>query len=266
MRVDTEMAAVSNETRPARERHRFGRLRPRELMPIHAISGRTLGLGYRSSEEEIEGWVGYEMPLLPSAEGFTSGWRFVCLLPNPSTAEDYREFLTKVWSNTSEHIFPAFISSPENASDIESPPTVPSTGRADVDARLLLWRVRNLDAAVELARRSISAEVADRLTELRNLPYNRSAGEEPLNFESVQWFLDYCSRRQVVGRPLMTVTPDGTIQGDWRRGSDRWLTIRFFPDGMAWVFIQDGTNRGSCRVSASKLLTDECMIQFPDWA
>lgn len=206
------------------------------------------------------------MLLLPSAEGFTSGWRVVHLLTNPSTAEEYREFSTKVWSNTSEHIFPAFISSSENASDIEPLPIVPSTGRDDVDARLLLWRVRNLDALIELARRSISAEVADRLIELRNQSYDPSAGEEPLNFESVQWFLDYCSRRQVVGRPLMTVTPDGTIQGDWRRGSDRWLTIRFFPDGMAWVFIQDGANRGSCRVSASELLTDECMMQIPDWA
>lgn len=260
------MAYVSNETRPARERHRFGRSRPLELLPIHTISGRTLGGWYRSPGEEIEGWVRHEMPLLPSAEGFTSGRHFVRLLPNPSTAEDYREFLTKFLSDTSEHIFPALISSSENASDIEPPPSVLVTGRDDVDARRLLWHLKDLDALIELARKSISAEIADRLTELRSQPYDPSAGEQQLNFESAQWFLDYCSRRRVVDRPLMTVTPDGTIQGDWRRGSDRRLTIRFFPDGMAWVFIQDGANRGSCRVSASKLLTNECMIQIPDWS
>lgn len=84
---------------------------------------------------------------------------------------------------------------PEDGSDVEPLPVLPSTGRPDVDARLLLWRVRNIDAAIKLTRINVSADIADRLVVLRNHPCDTSSGEEPLQLESIQWFLDYYLRR-----------------------------------------------------------------------
>ena len=124
----------------------------------------------------------------------------------------------------------------------------------------------DLEAAIKFAHRSISNEVADRLDELRNQLYDRSAGEEPLNFDSVRWFLDYCVRRGAKERPLMTVTPDGIMQGDWCQGKDRRLTIRFFPDGMAWVAIRDGSSRGAWQEPARNLLTGKSLVRTPNWA
>ncbi len=130
----------------------------------------------------------------------------------------------------------------------------------------MVTRGFDLDAAIKFAHRSISHEVAELLGELRTQPYDRSAGEKPLNLDSVRWFLDYIVRRGATERPLMTVASNGIIQGDWCQSKDRRLTIRFFPDGMAWVAIRDGSSRGAWQEPTRNLLTSKSLVRIPDWA
>lgn len=185
---------------------------------------------------------------------------------NPAARDYYQEPQITILADASEPPSYGFAWSFENASDIEPRPSVPPTGHDDVDTRILLWRVRNVDAAIKLARRSISIEIAERLRELRTQPYDRSAGEEPLNFDSLRWFLDYCIRKGSTERPLMTVTSDGIIQGDWCQDKDHRITIRFFPDGMAWIAIRDGSRRGAWQEPSQILLTEKSIARIPDWA
>ena len=155
---------------------------------------------------------------------------------------------------------------PEDGSDVEPLRISPSTGCADVDARLLLWRVRNVDAAIKLTRIAVSAEIADRFVVLRNHPCDTSSGEEPLKFESIRWFLDYYLRRRKEDRPLIGMTPDGIVEANWLASKGRHLTIRFFADGRVWVAVRGIGNSGSCEMLARDLLSDRSLIRIPDWA
>jgi hypothetical protein len=217
------------------------------------------------SEKEHEEWVGHSKRAFTRITAGDLGFILIDLTEH-STLIGYHEPLIEIATDASESAFSGFGLSTENASEIESRPSWRVTGRTDVDARAVLWHVRNLDAAIEFARRSVSVEIAERLGELRNQPYDRDAGEEPLNLDSVRWFLDYCVRRGAAERPLMTVTLDGIMQGDWRQGKERRLTIRFYPDGMAWVAIGDGSSRGAWQEPARNLLTNKSIARIPDWA
>ena len=183
-----------------------------------------------------------------------------------STGLSHLEHLAPILSNASHAVFVGPVSRPDDGSEIELLPATPTTGRPDVDARLLLWRVRTLDAAIQVARSNISAEVADRLVELRNQPRDVSAGEEPLTLNTVQWFLDYYLRREKEERPLIGMTPDGLVEVHWQQDRDRQLTIRFFVDGTVWIAIRDGSSRGSWEMLARDLLTDRSLVRIPDWA
>ena len=183
-----------------------------------------------------------------------------------STSEPYFEPSTHLLPDMSDSAPVRSDPHPEDGSEIELFSRSPSTGRADVDARLLVWHVRNVDAAIELARRVISVPVADRLTDLWRQPRDASADEQPLNLSSVQWFLDYIVRRGKNERSLMGMTPDGMIECQWRRERDQQLTIRFFGDGTVWIAIRDHNTRGSWEMLARELLTEQSVVRIPDWA
>lgn len=183
-----------------------------------------------------------------------------------STSESQFEPSTHLLSDISDSAPVRSDPHPEDGTEIEPFSRSPSTGRADVDSRLLVWRVRNVDAAIELARRVISIPVADRLTDLRRQPRDASAGEQPLNLSSVQWLLDYIVRRGKNDRPLMGMTPDGMIECQWRRDRDQQLTIRFFDDSTVWIAIRDHRTRGTWEMAACDLLTEHSVVRIPDWA
>lgn len=154
----------------------------------------------------------------------------------------------------------------ENATDIDPSLTGPETVPTIVDAREKLWRITKLKDAIDFARHSISVGLAERLTGLQGLPYRREAGEKSLSLKSVLWFLDYCLRRGKIKQPLMSLTPDGMLQGDWQADKTRRLTLRFFPDGRVWAAIRDGSVHGAWEMPASLLLSEESLVRIPDWA
>ena len=187
-------------------------------------------------------------------------------LAEDSTRIPYMEWLTPFASDSSESRFFVSDTDSDEGSDIEPLPTTPPTGRPDVDARMLVWRVRNVNAAIALSRSAISSDVADRLLELWSEPRDVEAGEESLHLESLQWFLDYLLRRGKKERPLIGMTPDGIIEGHWQPDENRQLTIRFFGDGTVWVAVRDYSRRGSFEILAPDLLTDGSLIHIPNWA
>ena len=187
-------------------------------------------------------------------------------LAEDSTRIPYMEWLTPFVSDSSESRFVISDTDSDEGSEIEPLPTTPPTGRPDIDARMLVWHVRNVSAAIALTRSAISSAVADRLLELWSQPRDVEAGEESLHLESVQWFLDYLLRRGNKERPFIGMTPDGMIEGHWQRNRNQQLTIRFFVDGAVWIAIREGSTRGSWEMLARDLLTDKSLVRIPDWA
>lgn len=176
------------------------------------------------------------------------------------------------WTNCSMDLFSNNVvdevphPKPEGASTADFAPTPPSTGSPVADARWALWRVATIGEMIEVARRYLPGEIVARLQELWFEPYDPEQGDRPLGCGSVRWFLDYCLRRGVAERPLMTVTPDGLMQADWRPDKSCSLTIRFFEDGTVWLAIRSPDDRGSWEMRATKLLTEKARVRIPEWA
>ncbi len=124
---------------------------------------------------------------------------------------------------------------------------------------------KNLDELIKVARELASPEIADRLVELRDEPIDPEEGEQPLSMESVRRFLDYCIRRGVIKRPRMAVTPNGDVEGTWVQGKEGRVVIRFFPDGLVWVAINEPKIRGSFEAKASDLRSKKFRIRLPNW-
>lgn len=154
----------------------------------------------------------------------------------------------------------------ENASEVSPPPAERRTGQTLVDARRTLLHSMSWEELLRVAQDYLPIEFAQRLTQLRGQAFDPDQDEKPLNFESVRWFIDYCLRRAVIKRPIMTVTPDGVIQGNWHKDKTNRVTIRFFPNGLAWISIRTALTRGSLEVPTQFLLTERSPVRIPKWA
>ena len=154
----------------------------------------------------------------------------------------------------------------ENDSEVTSPSPEPRTGQILADARRELWRCTTWEELIRAIQVHLPTEIAQRLAELHDQPYDLRQGEAALNFDSVLWFADYCLRREVQKRPLMSVTPDGVIQGDWRKNAKHRVTIRFFPNGVAWIALRTPFVGGSLEVPTQLLLNKDCPVTIPQWA
>ena len=167
--------------------------------------------------------------------------------------------LSAVWDKP-EHV------GSENASEVTPPLAEHHIGHALADARIDLWHSTSWEELIRVVRDYLPIEFVQQLTQLHGQPFDPDQGEEPLNFESVRWFIDYCLRRAVKRRPLMTVTPDGVIQGNWHKDKTNRVTIRFFPNGLAWISIRTAMTRGSFEVPTQFLLTERSPVKIPKWA
>lgn len=167
--------------------------------------------------------------------------------------------LSAVWDEP-EHV------DSENASEVTPPPAEHWTGQVLADARGNLWRSTSWEGMIRVVQDHLPIEFAQQLTQLHGQAFDPDQGEEPLKFESVRWFIDYCLRRAVKKRPIMTVTPDGVIQGNWHKDKTNRVTIRFFPNGLAWVSIRTTLTRGSFEVPTQFLLTERSPVRIPKWA
>ena len=154
----------------------------------------------------------------------------------------------------------------ENASEVSPPPAQRRFGQTLVDARRNLLHSMNWEELLRVVQDYLPIEFAQRLTQLLCQAFDPDQDEKPLNFESVRWFIDYCLRRAVIKRPIMTVTPDGVIQGNWHKDKTNRVTIRFFPNGLAWISIRTALTRGSLEVPAQFLLTERSPVRIPKWA
>lgn len=134
-----------------------------------------------------------------------------------------------------------------------------------VGAREEIERARDIEEAVRAARRSISAEIADELADLAREPFDAEQGDQLLNLDSVKYFLDFCVRKGDMKAPVLSATPDGIVEGDWRRDPSHRVSIEFFPDGKVWVYARDGDARASAEMPAADLLTDRSVIRLPEW-
>lgn len=185
-------------------------------------------------------------------------WLAVELGKDPLAGE-IELFLSAVWDKP-EHV------GSENASEVTLPPAEHRTGQALADAQRDLWRSTSWEGLIRVVQDHLPIEFAQQLTQLHGQAFDPDQGEEPLNFESVRWFIDYCLRRAVKRRPLMTVTPDGVIQGNWGKDKTDHVTIRFFPNGLAWISIRTALTRGSFEVPTQFLLTERSPVRIPKWA
>ncbi len=118
---------------------------------------------------------------------------------------------------------------------------------------------------IAIAGQALSTEIAVRLSELHSQPYDPEEEEEPLNRESIRYFLLYCLKRGIEGRPILSATPSGLIQADWRPDKVNRFSIRFFPDGKAWVAVRTPSVRKSQEVLVRDLLSEHSPFQIPEW-
>ncbi len=153
----------------------------------------------------------------------------------------------------------------ENASKAAVRSASPTTP-AIIDAGGLMSQASDIGDLINFARVYISPDIASRLEELRDAPFDTKLDEKRISDESVRSFLSYCMKRGRIRRPLITATPDGVIQGDWSGGEKERVSIRFFPGDVAWVTLRTAVAHGTVRVQASLLLTDKSPVRLPDWA
>jgi hypothetical protein len=160
---------------------------------------------------------------------------------------------------------PARFIESENASNLAVRSASP-TASAIVDAGGLLFQASDIGYLINFARVFLSPDIASRLEELRDAPFDAGLEEKRVNDESVRSFLSYCMKRNHARRPLITATPDGVIQGDWRGDQNERVSIRFFPGDLAWVTLRTTVAHGTVKVRASLLSTDKSPVRLPDWA
>ena len=154
----------------------------------------------------------------------------------------------------------------ENASEVHSHSSFVLTGQVIADARRELWQSTSVEEALNVTRNVLSTKLIVRLAEMQSESYDSDQGEGPLFFDSVRWFIDYCLRTVKKKQPIITATPDGVMQGDWHKDNAGHVTIRFFPNGLAWVSIQTAMIRGSFEVPTQLLLTEQSPVRIPKWA
>lgn len=136
--------------------------------------------------------------------------------------------------------------------------------------RELIRGARSTDELIHVTRARVDRRLADRLETLTAIPVDSEEGEEPIKLDSAKWLLafviDLANRGRGRGvNPLVTATPDGNLQADWRRDHRRAVSIRFFMDGSVQVLLRDPRYRAVVSTTVSSLLTERLPVVFPDW-
>lgn len=132
------------------------------------------------------------------------------------------------------------------------------------DIEGLLSRSSELEELLAIARQAISTEIAERLTVMRDQPFNPEEGEEPLNIESTRSFLLFCLRRGIEHRPIITATPHGLVQADWRGGKSNRVTVRFFPESKVWFSIRTPSLRKTSELPLKEFWESQSLPPFPE--
>lgn len=119
-------------------------------------------------------------------------------------------------------------------------------------------------AVVDFARTRGFQEIADRLVELAQLPFDDD--EAPLQAASAQYFVDYCLARKKKGCPLTTLTPAGEIDVTWKGPAGQSVLMRFFSTELVWVAYDLLMEKGSFETAAPNLISSDLHFSIPDWA
>jgi hypothetical protein len=146
---------------------------------------------------------------------------------------------------------------------IDQPVEMLSIQRSVTDWLEHLSKSGNFDKICLFARFFISEQIANRLTELHQAPYDPEE-EEPLNSESVRLFIEYCRRKGLGSSPDIAVTPDGLIEADWTHNKE-WVGMRFLSNGKIWVAIKKSASKGSIETTIDELFSPESNFRLPEW-
>ena len=93
---------------------------------------------------------------------------------------------------------------------------------------------------------------SEQIKEIKN--YNFERKRDPLIFDSVIGFLNFCKRKILVQEPIIGVAANGCFGVDWYLNEDDVITILFFDKNKLFYSIDIGESSNSGRTNIDGLL------------